>query len=324
MKKIIIYKIIIYSLLTLFIFLSCKKDEEVIFGQGTTLKIEIKDEQGIAIEDEIAVHLYRDYDTYLSDLANQDPTNSIYQTTSTNLGVATFDDIAAGQVYYIYINYLGKAYQLNNFYFQFVLENPILSDAVTSIVIDLKPFNVGQIAFWTDQENLVSTGIEIFIGDSLIGSLDGVRNTVPTSIEDAQILPIFYQTTGSYTIQAKAANGCYWSQTIVVADDELLPFKLLQCNFGSVMFWAKPAVITTNGTLIFEISEEENTLESLTGSRTTEPLACDKNASDYLTIERPSGTYTYKATSAQSNCVWVGTFTVIEGCGEVIEITNCN
>ena len=56
------------------------------------------------------------------------------------------------------------------------------------------------------------------------------------------------------------------------------------------------------------------------------PSTCDFAATDYLTIERPvigDDTYTYKIISEDSDCVWVGTFKVTKGCGESIELTNC-
>jgi hypothetical protein len=312
---------VIYSLFLLLVLWACKKEEEIIYGQGTTLKIEIKDEAGVVIEDEIEVHLYDNENTYTSDLLAQNPENSIYQTTSTGGGIATFENIEPTKIYYIYINYNGKPYTLNNFNFYHTLENPLLADAITSLSIELRPFNVGQLAFWTDQTNLNHLGIEIFIEDSLIGSLNGVKTSEPTSVDDSQIVPIIYQTAGTYNWQAKGDNGCYWSGTINLSEDDLLPVELSSCDFGSVMFWSSPSLLSTNGELTVYINEEAQESGEIKEGRSSSPTICDFSASDYLTIERPVGNYTYKITAENTSTVWVGTFAVTNGCGEAIEIT---
>ena len=318
-------KKILYSLLTFIVLLSSKKDEELIYGQGTTLKIEIKDEKGVIIEDEIIVYLYTDENIYLNDLANKKPINSVYQTTSAALGLAVFENIGASEIYYIYINYEGKAYTLNNFYGQHTLENPLLADATTSLSIKLEPFEVGKVAFWST--DLINGEIEVFIGDSLIGTVNSASTNPPTDINDKNALPVFYQTNGTYTIQAKAKNGCFWSQTITVTEDNLTNVELSPCAAGSVMFWATPNVLATNEQLIVYINEEVNESGKLVNGRNSPPTTCDFTASDYLTIERPvldqADSYVYKVTSKNSGCVWVGTFEVTKGCGKSIELTNC-
>lgn len=315
---------IIYSLLLFLTILACKKDEEIVYGQGTTLKIEIKDEEGVLIEDEITVYLYTDENKYLNDLANGNPINSIYQATSAALGVAAFENISASEIYYIYINYEGKAYTLNNFYGQHTLESPLLADAITSLSIQLKPFNVGSIAFWSTE--FTHGDIEVFIGDSLIGTVNNVSTTAPNDVNDVNVLPVFYQTNGTYTIQAKAENGCFWSQTITVKEKELTAVELTACAAGSVMFWAKPGVLSTNGVLSVFINEEGEQSGQIKNGRSSKPTICDFTATDYLTIERAligDDTYIYKVVSDDSDCVWVGTFKVTKGCGESIELINC-
>ncbi len=318
-------KIIIYSLLTVLVLLACKKEEELVFGQGTTLKIEIKDEAGVVIKDKVAVHLYTNKSVYLSDLANQSPVNSIYQTVSTTDGTATFEGINGGQVYYIYINYNGKSYTLNNFYGQHTLETPLLANAITSLSIELKPFNVGRVAFWTGQNNLSHIGIDIFIGDSLIGTINNVSTSVPTDSNDPNVLPVFYQTSGTYTIEAKAKNGCFWTYEITVDKDQFTPVEITSCEAGSVMFWAKPTTLATNGILEVFINEELVKSGQITTGRASTPTGCSLTANDYLTIERPKGDYTYKVVSTGnvSNCVWVGEVSFSNGCGQAIELVNC-
>lgn len=316
-------KLIIYSLLAVLTVIACKKKEEIVYGTGTTLNIEITDENGVSIQDEIQVYLYDDESQYLKDLANEKPVNFIYQTTSSLQGLASFDGVKGDVTYFIYINYDGKGYQLNNFFSQYTLENPLLENAITSLNIQLEPFNVGKVAFWTNDENLASEGINIYIGDSLIGTLDGVKSSSPNSVDDTDILPIFNQSAGTYEIQAKSESGCFWAQTIEVSNNEFTSMQLTTCETGSVIFWAKPDVAATNGTLSFYINEENEASNTLTSGRETTPVQCDITATDYLTISKPTGDYSYKVMSSKSECVWVGTFTVEEGCGEIIEISNC-
>ena len=313
---------ILKATLLLLLVVACVREKEVIIGNGTNLVINIQDEWDAPLNAEVNVFLFESETDYTEALKDTDPSKARYQTTSNPNGVATFENITSGIKYFIYIDYYGKAYRLNNYYDQKQLESPLLADAITTVTLSLTPFDVGAIAFWTDQKNLSGQGLEVFIGDSLIGNIDSVRNTPPTSIEDTQILPVFYQTAGSYKIQVKASNGCYWSLERDLKENEFLPVKLENCEFGSVTFWGEPNIFETYGELNFSINEEANN-GKLSNGRGNAPSNCNFAAIDYLTIGRPVGQYNYKITSSKSDCVWIGNFTVVEGCGEKIEINKC-
>lgn len=313
-------KQVYYFLLLAISFLTTCKSEEVITANGTELEITIQDQDKKTILAEIDVYLFSDVTAYSNSLVNKNPQGYDYKVKSNKEGVALFSKIEAKK-YYIYINYTGRGYTLNNYYSYKELENVLTENATTSIIVKLTPFNVGSIGFWTKENNLSNLSIDIWVKDSLIGTLSGVKNSEPSKLNEQQILPILYQTAGTFVWQAKGKNGCYWAGEINLASKDTSFIELTTCSTGKIAFWTKPTVINTHQKLTVVVNETEIVGE-ITQGLLVSPTDCTNPTS--LIIEKPMGTYNYKVLSFKGECVWIGTFVIDKSCSESIEIEQCN
>lgn len=311
-----------FLLFTLSLLIFSCKDEEIVTKNGTELEITIQDENKETILDEIDVYLFSNKALYQQSLINEDPQGFDYEIKSNVEGTALFSNIDAKK-YYIYINYKGKNYTLNNFFTYTQLEQELTADAATSIIVKLTPFNVGSIAFWTKETNLANLGIDIWVKDSLIGSLPGVSQNQPNDIADSQVLPIFYQTAGNVIWQAKGKNGCYWSGEINLQDKETKFIELNTCSTGKISFWTNPSVIATHQKLTVVVNETE-IIGEITSGLSPAPIDCENSSNAQLIIEKPLGSYNYKVLSTNKECVWIGTFDIDKNCSGNIEIVQCD
>lgn len=314
---------ILLPLMFLILAISCKKKEEIVTENGTELVITIKDEDSEVILDEIDVYLYKSFSDYQSAVYNETPTNYDYTVKSNAFGVATFSGVDAGIQYFIYINYTGKSYTLNNYFSYNQLPSDLVDNATTSIVVELTPFNVGRVAFWTQETNLQNLDINIWIEDSLIGTLPGVISGSPSTVNEDQTLLVPYQSAGTFVWQAKGDNGCYWSGEVNLVNDETKYIELTQCSTGSVVVWAKENIFSQYNTLSVFVNENDY-VSDLTTGLTNAPQSCQESTNSSAVIERPYGTYNYKVTSSSEECVWIGTFTISEQCSGDIELGSCN
>ncbi len=301
---------------------ACGKEEEIVTKGGTELEIAIQDQNQQPILAEIEVYLFSNQQAYEQSLVNEEATGYDYTVTSSSEGIALFSNIEPKQ-YYIYVSYTGaEGIVLNNYFSSKQLESPLIEEAITSIIVKLTPFNIGHIGFWTSENNLANLGINIWVKDELIGELSGVKNSSPSSLNDTQVLPVFYQTSGPVIWQARGKNGCYWSGELTLGKQDTTFVQLTACQAGKITFWAKPSVLTSHQKLTVVVNETE-IIGELTSGQDIAPTNCDNPSNSQLVVEKPFGSYHYKVLSETKECVWINTFTINQECSNSVEIVNC-
>lgn len=293
---------------------SCSSNKKEEVAAKTILKIQVYDnEDALFLEDEEA-YLFSDEEAYLSSLANKQPFGYDFETIIEG-GLATFGNVNPDVRYYIYIHHEKGDYGINNFFENNRLRNGLLIGTTTTVKVKLLPFNVGRLAFWTKSSNEFQLGIEVVFDNESIGSVAIGKAAVPTSVNDPNVLPIFYQEVGDYNWYAKGANGCYWEGSVSVAEETFYPIELESCSMSKVVFTG--GSLLSNYTSIEVILGQNDVLGTLT-SASAQVGACGTG----LEVARAKGTYHYQVLY-DDVCVEIGELILAEDCQKV-QLKGCD
>lgn len=300
---------IVYVLFIVAMISSCSSKTKEETPVKTILKINIYDDNNVVLWEDEVVYLFSDEAAYLSSLEKKSPIGFDYETTSSG-GIAVFEDVNFGVKYYIYISHEKEDYAINNFFENKRLRNGLLEGTTTTINVKLLPFNVGRLAFWSKSTNDFQFDIQVVFDGESIGNVNVGKSTTPTSVNDANVLPIFYQEAGDYSWYAKGANGCYWEGSLSVKEETFYPIELAECSMGKIVFEAGNLLGTYSEIKI--ILGQNDDLGSLTSTNSIQG-ACGKG----LEVARALGEYNYQAVYDDA-CVEFGRVSIAEDCQKVI------
>lgn len=305
---------------------ACKKTE--LNPDSTTLVLKVRDDLGEVIPgNNVQVYVFNDSTDFRNAWQSGILGTAIYNGLLQNSEV-TFTDLDHMQKYWILIEYEkdvnGSSVTLNNFFTQHELKNLLEEGAITTIRIDLSPFDTGNIAFYsTEIANQDNLSVEIFFDNVWVGTIDNLSSTAPTSVTDPNVLPVLYQTAGTHNFEAIGSNGCVWQGTVdIQAGVSFTAYNLPACDQGQINFWTPQSELIAHGNLTITLNDQDG-VGQLTVGRATAPSNCEVGA-DILTVVRPTGKYVVHATSADGNCVWVKTLDLKEDCQNIpIEFSGC-
>ncbi len=332
MTKNIKYGFLYLSLVGLLVyFTSCKKTE--IEPEATNLIIKVKDDQGLDIPgNNVQVYLFDDSTNFRNAWQN-----GIYGTNINNQllngSQVTFTDLDSDKNYWILIEYNknvgGQSIPLNNYFTQNTLKNLLENGTTTSVIITLTPFERTNIGFYSlVGANSDDLEIEIFFDGNSVGSIINLSETAPTSITDANVVPVLYQSDAvKHTYYAVGNNGCVWQGEIDVtnAKNKLILVPISQCGFGHVNFWMNNATFGSWGNFTVTLNDND-AVGTIPAGRAAAPGNCDTNPANLLRITRPVGTYVLSVKSNDvDGCVLVKTIEIKEGCNNTpVEIQGCD
>ena len=263
-----------YCLLAIGLFLSvvftaCKKTE--LEEQSTTLIVKVKDDLGNELlKNDVPVYLFDDSTAFRLAWQNENPSQNIASTVL-NSGQVTFDNLDSDKNYWVYIDYkndLGA--RINNFFTQNTLKNLLDDGAITTVSIQLTPYESGHIAFYsTELSNQDDLKINVFVdGNSISGELTGLALREPVTINEPNVLKFLYQSPGVHTYYAVGNNGCVWQGTFMVTSGSknFTKINLTACNYGYINFWVNDTNFPNYGDVRVEFNDNDE-VGTITSSR---------------------------------------------------------
>lgn len=319
------YYILVISLFVGLLFTACKKTE--LDDQTTTLIIKVNDDLGnVLAKNDVAVYLFDDSTAFRLAWQNDNPSQNIASTVL-NAGQTTFDNLDPDKNYWVYIDYTNESgARINNFFTQNTLKNLLEDGAITTVSIQLTPYETGHIAFYsTELSNQDDLSINVFVdGNSISGELTGLAFREPESINEPNVLKFLYQSPGVHTYYAVGNNGCVWQGvfTIESGSNNFTKINLSACNYGYIDFWVDDSNFPSYGNVSVILNDNDD-VGTITSSRSSVPSNCEKV--DVLQVARPPGKYVVHAYATNQQCVWVQEIEIKEGCqNSPIEFKDCN
>ena len=114
----VVVKYFTYLALALFVFTSCKQEDEE--DPITSMEIRIQDQDGVSITDAINVYLYTDLVQYNTAKSNENVHGTSFYTSGISLsGSVTFDNVDPSLTYFVFIKYNSNGYDLTNYFSQY-------------------------------------------------------------------------------------------------------------------------------------------------------------------------------------------------------------
>ncbi len=320
-------KIKLIGLLAIFLgFFACK--ETLVDPTDTALSVEVKDDLGQTLsENDIEVYLFMDSLSYMQSVVNKLPSGYVAKATTSN-GVAKFTGLNSTTLYWVYIDYQGKGYTLNNYFAQNKLYNYLPSEATTFVTIQLEAFNIGHLSFWSADQNIQQEGIEVFFQDEQNSrGIIEVATSKPSEPNQPNTVSVLYQNAGDYTWYAKGDKGCVWQGQVTIPEGQQYfeAIELEACEQGRAGFWIMNDALSQAGGQVLVILNNADTLGVIGQGRSNSPANCADNG--VLSIMRPKGSKAiYKAYSKDKKCVWMGDVTFSQltcGSAQLIELEKC-
>ncbi|MFN3404914.1 MAG: hypothetical protein ACK40G_12515 [Cytophagaceae bacterium] len=178
----------------------------------------------------------------------------------------------------------------------------------------------GLVSFWTRDGNTMPIRINI-------NGVQQVLNTTmpgaPTSTGNS-LASEFNLEEKEYSYYAIAANGCVWTGKVNVQNGGFFPIEFSVCKRSRVAFITNsfnPVHGPIN--IVLDNNEPIGTING-NGSFTCGTGSQGTGTGSFVSVYRENNTYTYKATSADNNCVWTGAFTLTGEDCQVIVLDQCN
>lgn len=323
-------KYFIYIALTFAFFSSCKPEKEE--APTTSLEVRVLDEDGTILTDEVKVYLFINEAAFTSSVLNEQASGFFADATSSG-GSVSFSGLDFSTPYFVYIYYDGKNYPLNNYFSQYQIKNLLQADRKTIVQIQLTPYNIANIGFYTTSSlNLKGDPIKLYFDTdpNSIGTLESISDVIPTSENDPGVVKVLYQDKGVHTWFATGANGCHWQGQINITDtNKTRPFfqaiPLEACDNGVFSFWSGTSNLANAGGEIVVVLDNLDTVGYINSARSTAPNSC--NEEGFLLVSRPLGMYSYHAYAKNGNCAWQGLIDISDNdCATIDhrEFKDCN
>jgi hypothetical protein len=267
----------------------CKPQKEV--GPGTSIDLQVVDKTG----DQVVgadVFLFEDLASFQK--FSSDPINNggYVQKTTTNLeGYAFFSNLKQINSYHFFVRKDNVNNVLGNYKMNILLDD----NTNYKIKIVLQAVFSKRIKFFSTASSLIGNPLDIYLaynGNPLTQTNTIGKISSPGDLDDNSI---FYTPTteGQYTFYVKNTNGCVWTKTLAITA-AVSDYKVELAPCGEAMYTFNRG----NNTQEIKVYLNNETM----------PIISLASGEPYK-FTRPSGSYTYKAESADGKCSWIGTIT---------------
>jgi hypothetical protein len=287
----------------------------------TELIVTVENETGQLL-DVVDVYVFESHAAFTQTAGSGVPAGFLI-TGKTKQGVVTLTNLPFDQGLYIYATWQdtavfpGTYVTFDNSDQSYSLKNPLTRGSVTSLHIVVKPAD-GFITFWTSVADSSSLPINVFLGGVSGGTLNHSSASPPTHFQ-SQGLTVRARK-GNVNIEGKSPSGCLWADTVTAIAGQNIIYQFTNCTVGTIAFYTDNSNATK---LPISVTLNSNdVIGDVIAPVTTTPADC--SAINLATAFRVPGDYTYEAKSANGNCLWTGTFTLVTNNCTIIQLSTCN
>jgi hypothetical protein len=304
-------------LLSAFFLFSCEKEGDN-FPNEAVIRFVVKDDLGNIVTG-AKVSFYDNENTYQNGLSN-DLSGAVDTLTTT--GGSDSVALEGGKEHWILITFFDPVRNL-------LLSNVGISSKINKleksseliVTFFIVPVT-GTVSFWSTNRNKFPIRVTIGpVKDTIfaptavqpIGS--GAPNAADISLPE-----------NTYSYYAIANNGCVWTGTVTVQKGGFYPIELTPCSVGRITFVA-PTFNTNHGPISIVLDNTDN-IGSITASGNYTCSSLNSSApgtgtGSFVTVTRDNNNYTYKATTADNQCTWTGSFVISSDTCIVIPLISC-
>jgi len=310
------------SLLIIFTFSACKKEEQN-FIVNPTINFTVIDENSNTVTG-ANISVYENVVDYANAISTKNyGANRFTTATSDQDGKASIE-LRAGKEFYILITKFDNVRfaNLSNISLGGYIAGEDLKERQTLFLrVTITPDD-GNIIFYTTVPNKLPINISvsaISTTNASLHTLTGVYGFSNAPTAQNQNTITLYRDPGRYRYYAKSTDGCVWADTINVVKGEVRLVNLSKCESGTISFYTT-AINDTLLPLTVKLNEVD-TIGNITASRL--PFTCADSKTNALTVTRYKGLYNYFISSRSGKCSWTGSVILASDDCIIVPISLC-
>jgi len=299
------------------VLLACESSTDIIF-QPTELTLTVLDDRGLIVKGAQVLLFTSEQDFHAfkfdGDLTNRTPF------LTDDRGQVLFTDLDEKLSYFFFATYRDRSrfVDLENYNRSFAYPGFLIKGSKTFATIQLERSD-NLVVFYSLTQNANQLPLDIFLDGDSVGRITQILDQPPTSPNVSGTLS-FRLRDGKTNWYGKSRLGCLWSgQFELGSDDNFTLQELVPCESGAITFWTESGNL--DGVLPIAVTLND---KDIFGNLTAEGNAVSTCFTNGLSGSREVGSYTYVATSANGQCTWTGSLTVVKGECSIIKLEKCN